>query len=359
MRAVMKPDAAIGCRLVTDRAEPDLVPGQVRIAVAAASVCGTDAEIYASSPAALELGLTFPVTMGHEVAGTVIEVGPHTPGPAVGTRVAVETHLSCGECYFCRNGAAHTCAAVTLLGINVDGAFAERLVVPSRNCFTLPDDIDLETAALLEPAGSAMHAVLRSAVPLGGASVLVSGAGPIGLVLAQIAVALGARQVVVSEPNARRRSLVERFGAQGIGLDVDPLEVGDVTAHSRGGFDVAFECSGVVTALTSLVRCTRVEGTVMSIGLVNGDFPLAVTRTLITRGLTLRGSFGRSLWTTWEQLSALVTSGKVDLAGLVTHRLPLSGLPQALDLMRGVAGKVLLVPSLPEHKPSFIDARRE
>lgn len=348
MRAVIKPDESVGCRLVTDRAEPDLVPGQVRVAVAATSVCGSDASIYRSTAAARELGLVFPVTMGHEVSGTVIEVAAHTVAPPIGTRVAVETHLGCGVCFYCTSGAEHNCAELSLLGIHVDGGFAERVVIPARSCFPLPEGMDFETGALLEPAGSAMHAVLRCNVPLAGASVLVTGGGPVGLVMAQIADALGARHVVVVEPGGRRRAMAEQRGTQAVDLDTDPLLVMDDTARRRGGYDVGFECSGSMAALGTLVRCSRREGAVMAVGLVGGDFPLAVTRTLVTRGLTLRGSFGRSLWQTWEQLSALVMAGKVDLAGLATHRLPLSGLPRALELMGEGAGKVMLLPSLPD-----------
>ncbi|WP_052336578.1 zinc-dependent alcohol dehydrogenase [Nocardioides alkalitolerans] len=356
MRAVIKADDGVGCTFVTDRAEPRLRPGQVRLEVGAASVCGTDAEIYRATPAARELGLVFPVTMGHEVAGTVVEVGPHTAGPSVGTRVAVETHLSCGDCFFCRTGAGHNCRTMSLLGIDVDGAFADRVVVPATSCFAVPDGMDLETAALLEPAGSAMHAVIRAAAPVAGASVLITGAGPVGLVLAQVVAALGARQVVVVEPNGRRRDLVTARGAEAIGTDVHPLDVGDRAVGVRGGFDLGFECSGASAGLGSLVGAVRNEATVVSVGLVNGDFPLAVTRTLITRGLTLRGSFGRSLWTTWDQLSSLVGTGRVDLDSLVTHRLPLSGLPIALDLMRDEAGKVLLLPSLSDVREAPVAA---
>ncbi|WZH51048.1 MAG: alcohol dehydrogenase catalytic domain-containing protein [Nocardioides alkalitolerans] len=348
MRAVIKAVDGPGCALVNDRPEAELSPGEVRIEVAATSVCGTDASIHAHGPAARALGLRLPVTMGHEVAGTVVEVGPHTDGPAVGTRVGVETHLACGRCWACRDGAGHNCVALSLLGVDVDGAFAERVVVPAAMCFEIPDEMTFASAALLEPAGSAMHAVLRCARPLAGASVLVSGAGPVGLVQAEIAVALGARCVVVSEPNPLRRRLAAERGAVAVDVDADPVEVADARTRHRGGFDVAFECSGVLPALTAVVDHVRNEGTVMIVGLAPGELPVPVTRTFITRGLTLRGSWGRSIWRTWEELSSLVVAGHVDLDRLVTHRLPLSGLPDALDLMRGDAGKVLLLPSLPD-----------
>jgi threonine 3-dehydrogenase len=346
MRAVVKASAGRGCQFVTDRFEPALRPGQVRVEVAAASVCGTDAAFFESGDAGGDMGMALPRTMGHEVGGTVVEVAPHTDGPAVGTRVAVETHLHCGACFFCRSAEGHNCARMGLLGVTLDGAFAERLVVPARNCFSLPDEIDTQVAALLESAGSAMHGVLRSGTYLAGDSVLISGAGPVGLVAAQVADALGARRVVVVEPNERRRRLASAFGAHAVGTDVDPLDAADTTTRVRGGFDVAFECSGALPALRATLASVRREATVVCVGLVRGELPVNVTETLITRGVTLKGSWGRSIWQTWDRLVALVVAGKVDLESLVTHRLPISGLPEALELMRGDAGKVLLDPSL-------------
>ncbi|WP_270887949.1 zinc-dependent alcohol dehydrogenase [Pedococcus sp. 5OH_020] len=350
MRAVVKVAPGPGCEYVLDREELELGSGQVRIEVAAASVCGSDAAFFQSGYAGGDVSMTFPRTMGHEVGGVVVEAGPHTAGIEVGMPVAVETHLHCGECFSCLSGDGHNCARLELLGVTVDGAFAERFVVQARSCFVLPDEIDPKVAALLESAGSAMHAMLRSGVNLAGASVLVSGAGPVGMVAAQVADALGARRVVMVEPNAYRRSMAQRFGAA-IGTEADPREAADSMTQARGGFDLALECSGARPALANALEVVRREATVVAVGLVKGELPLDVSRTLISRGITLRGSWGRSIWDTWHRLAALVVAGKVDLEGLITHRLPLNGLPQALDLMRGEAGKVLLDPSLPDSEP--------
>jgi threonine 3-dehydrogenase len=348
MRAVVKRAPGRGCEYVLDQTEAELRPGEVRVEVAAASVCGSDAAFFESGSAGGDVEMTFPRTMGHEVGGVVVELGPHTAGIAVGTPVAVETHLHCGECFNCLAGDGHNCARLKLLGVTVDGAFAERFVVPARSCFILPEGIDPKVAALLESAGSAMHGVLRSGVNLAGASVLVTGAGPIGLVAAQIAYALGARSVVVVEPNAYRRAMAERVGAVAVGPESDPRKVADGTTRVRGGFDLALECSGAKSALVGALDTVRREATVVAVGLVKEQFPLDISKVLISHGVTLRGSWGRSIWDTWQRLAALVVAGKVDLEALITHRLPLSGLPQALDLMRGEAGKVLLDPSLPD-----------
>lgn len=352
MRAVVKTAPGRGCEFVLDRTEPELQPGHVRIEVAAASVCGSDAAFFESGDAGGDMGMTFPRTMGHEVGGIVVEVGPGTPGLAVGMPVAVETHLHCGSCFNCLSGNGHNCSHMDLLGLTVDGAFAERLVVPARSCYVLPDGIDPRVAALLESAGSAMHGVLRSETNLAGTSVLISGAGPVGLVAVQVANALGARQVVMVEPNAYRRDMAQQFGALAVAPGAELLDVGDSVTRARGGFDLALECSGARLALTAALEAVRRESTVVSIGLVKGELPLDVTKTLISRGLTLRGSWGRSIWETWHRLTALVVAGKVDLRGLITHELPLSGLPDALDLMKGEAGKVLLDPQLTDSVPA-------
>jgi threonine 3-dehydrogenase len=196
-----------------------------------------------------------------------------------------------------------------------------------------------------------MHGILRSGVNLAGASVLVTGAGPVGLVAAQIALAMGARHVAAAEPNAYRRSLAESYGARGVDTGASPIEFADRTTRSRKGYDLVLECSGARPALETGLRAVRREGTVVAVGLVKGPVSLNVTDTLITRGITLRGSWGRSIWETWHRLSALVVAGKVDLEGLITHRLPLDSLPEALGLMTGEAGKILLVPTLPAGGP--------
>lgn len=348
MRAVLKAAPAAGFEYRTDVEDRAVEPGEVRIAVEAASVCGTDRELVRWSPAAESFGMRLPVVLGHEVAGTVLEVGSAVTRVRTGDRVALESHIACGDCYFCRTGHAHNCARMLLLGLHVDGGFAERLVVDQAACYVLPDDVPLEVGALFESAGVAVHAVQRSGHRLTGESVLVAGGGPIGIVLAQVAVAAGAARVLVVEPNPYRRSLAEKFGA----LTLDPSA--DVPTYcrdlvpDRGGFDVAFDCAGVPAALGAALDSLRREGTAVCVGLASAEFSLDTTRYAIQRGLTIKGSYGRTLWSTWELLASLVSSGRVDLAAMISHRLPLSGLGEALQLIESDAAKVLLMPGLPD-----------
>lgn len=348
MRAVVKNRPERGAQFVSAYPEPRVTPGEVKIQVAAASVCGTDRELFEYSPMARGFNLSIPVVLGHECSGTVIEVGAGVDSLAVGDIVALESHVACWDCYPCRTGDAHNCLNMKLLGLHLDGGFAERLVAPASACFKLPANFPLEQAALLEPAGVAMHAIQRSGVEMSGADVVISGGGPVGLLIAAIAKVMGAANVIVSEPNAYRRGLIEEFGATA----VDPAEdlVAICRAHSsaKSGFDVAFEASGVPAALPALFEAVRREATVVAVGIPGRPIELDVASYLIRKGLTFRGSFGRALWGTWEEIAAIVASGALDLSRLITHRLPLSDLDGAISLLSQEACKVLLVPHLPD-----------
>ncbi|MEV5647379.1 alcohol dehydrogenase catalytic domain-containing protein [Nocardia sp. NPDC052254] len=343
MRAVLKTEPAPGFDLVTDHREAGLAAGEVRVEVGAVSVCGTDRETYEFGPAVRDLGLRLPVVTGHECAGTVIEVAPDVATLRIGDRVAVETHVACGRCFQCDRGNAHNCLHMDLLGLTIDGAFAERVVLPASTCFRIPDELTLEAAALLEPAGSAMHALQRSGLDLAGAHVLVSGAGPIGLAALQIARAKGARVLVV-EPNPHRAAMATGLGGTlvpaGEGLDE---RVRELTGPAEG-VDLVLECSGALPALAAALEAARREGTVVTVGLTNRPLELSATRHLISRGLTLKGSFGRRIWESWTELAGLVASGSVDLSRLVSHRMELERVEEAIGLLTGSACKVVLYP---------------
>lgn len=344
MKAVVKTTPAHGYDYVTDHPEPPVGFGQVRIAVAAASLCGTDKELVAYSAAARAFGLAFPVVLGHEVAGTVVETGPGVDTLRCGDRVALESHIACRRCYHCRVGEGHNCLNMTLLGLHVDGGFAERLVVSEHACFALPENVSTETGALFESAGVAVHAVQRSQVNLAGRSVLIAGGGPIGLALVQLSQLSGARRTVVVEPNAFRRNVAESLGAVAFEPDASVADWCQGESEDRGGFDVGFDCTGAPGALEVVLRALRREATAVCVGVPKQPFALDVTQYVIKQGLTLKGSFGRSLWQTWDVLSSLVSRGRLDLDMLVTHKMGLSRFQEALDLQGGNTGKVLLLP---------------
>jgi threonine 3-dehydrogenase len=344
MLSVVKSAAARGFEVRDDWPEPVVGDGQVLIEIAAASLCGTDREVYEWTPSAQAFGLKLPVVAGHEGAGTVREVGESVTGLRPGDRVALESHLICGQCYACRTGSAHICERTGILGMHIDGVFAERVAVPSSICVKLPESVSLETGALLESAGVAVHAIQRSGYAVAGQNVLVNGCGPVGLALIQLAGVMGAANVVAVEPNPYRRKQAESVGAQVLEPSDPVVEICCGIAGGRGGFDVAFEVSGVRGVLPTLFESLRREATLVTVGHPGEPAPVDIAAYINKRGITMRGIFGRRLWDTWEQLVILVESGKLDLSWLVTHRLPLAAVDEAMDLLTGDAGKVLLVP---------------
>jgi len=227
--------------------------------------------------------------------------------------------------------------------MHFDGVFAEAVAVPQEICVRVPVEVPVETAALLESAGVAMHAIQRSGHTVAGQSILVNGCGPIGLAIIQLAVAMGARVTAV-EPNPFRRRTAAEFGAEVAASSAEAIDLRDASTRARGGFDAAFEVSGVAGVLPPILDSLRHEATVVTIGHPGQPAPIDVARHINKRGITLRGVFGRRLWDTWEDLMPLVASGRIDLARLVTHRLPLDAVDEAIGLLTGEANKVLLIP---------------
>ena len=191
MKAVVKNSAERGVEYVTDYQDPKPADGHVVIEVAAASLCGTDREVYEWTPSAQAFNLNLPVAIGHEGAGTIVEVGPGVTRLRVGDRVALESHLICGQCFPCRTGDAHTCERTRIIGMHIDGVFAEYMAAPQDICVKLPDNASLEVGSLLEAAGVAVHAIQRAGYAVAGRAVLVSGGGPVGLVVAYLAQLMG------------------------------------------------------------------------------------------------------------------------------------------------------------------------
>lgn len=346
MRAIIKHEPAPGLDFTMDAATlTSPAPGHVKVAVAAASVCGTDVGILNYSPAAQGFNLRMPVTIGHEGSGTVVEVGEGVTKVAVGDRVAFESHISCGECFQCRTGSAHLCEQTLLLGLHVDGVFAETCVVPAQAVYRLPADFDLEAAALLEPAGVALHAIQTVEEPLLGKRVLVVGAGPVGAMIADLAHVAGAAHVALIEPNAWRREFAA--GDNGFTTLEPGVEVVDTLrglSADRGGFDVAFEASGHPSGFTTSIDALRVGGTYVAVGFGGHAVSLDAGEYLNRRGIVFRGSFGRRLWSTWDVLVTLITEGRFDISRYVTHRFGLSEVDEAFESLKGDAMKILFIP---------------
>ncbi len=332
---------------------PEPGKGELRIAVQACGICGTDVHI-AKGDASLKPLLAPPFVQGHEFCGRVDKLGPETTGPAIGTLVSAEMHEVCGHCPACRDGKAHACANTRYRGLNENGSFADYVVVSASNVVALPDGVPLKVAAFLDPLGNAVHTACK--VPVEGKSVLVAGYGAIGAMVVEIVAFLGAREIHVMDVKGKAlRKAEDRAAEAGFAdrLVVHRVESAhrnsmceNLIARTGGGVDVAMEISGHPDAINDCIRCTRAAGDVVLLGLPTDS---AVTlqdfgQNIIFRGLTLHAVIGREMYRTWDKMLELLRRGlRTDF--LVTSELPLSQLGEGYRrLASGTEQKVVLYP---------------
>jgi threonine 3-dehydrogenase len=339
VKALCKPFAGPGLSL-EERPEPPLVPGSVRIRVLAGSVCGTDRHI-ADWDAWAAGRMKPPVIIGHEFAGDVVEVASDVMSHRVGERVASESHLVCGVCRQCREGQAHVCVNTRILGVDLDGGFADFAVVPAANARHTSREVPVEIAAMQDALGNAVHTL--QAGPVNGQRLLITGMGPIGLMAVAAAKAMGAAQVVATEVGSFRSALARDLGAD---LVIDPLDSNSapvLAEAAKDGFDGALEMSGNPAALAQAIQHTRPGGRVSLLG-VYADSPLPVDlNSAIFKGLRIDAVVGRRLWSTWDQMRELLERGALDVGKVITHRIAVENYQEAWELLAGgQAGKVVL-----------------
>lgn len=342
MQAVVKTAAKAGATLL-ERKTPEPGPGQVLVRVLAASICGTDHHVYAWDAWAANR-VRPPLVMGHECAGEVVELGPGAQGVKVGDLVSVETHVSCGLCYPCRTGQEHLCEQVSILGVDRDGAFADFLAIPAKNAWVNAPGTDPALAAIQEPFGNAVHTAL--ATPLIGRKVAVIGVGPIGLMATAIARQAGAEQVVAVDLSTYRLQMALKMGADHV-VDASREDTTDALRRLTGGrgVDVVLEMSGSGKALDQALAACANGATVALLGLPSAPIRIDMGSRVIMKGITLLGITGRRMFETWYRGQALQASGRLDLTPLITHRLPLGEVDQAMGLLeRGEAAKIVLFP---------------
>jgi threonine 3-dehydrogenase len=325
---------------------PVPTPGafDVLVRVEAASVCGTDLHIFRWDEWA-QSRIQPPLTLGHEFAGTVVEVGSEVRNAAIGDYVSAESHVTCGRCFHCRTGRAHMCEWTQILGVDRDGAFAEYVVVPESVLWQndrakLPPEI----ATLQEPFGNAVFATSTQDLP--GHTVAVLGCGPVGLFTIAIARASGAGRVLASDHLPYRLELAQSLGAEVVDVD----SVTDAAAWFRDrneseGLDVVFEMSGAAPAVRDAFRIVRNGGSVVLFGIPSGPIELDVAESLIFKNVRVTAVNGREVFATWYRTRWLLEHGVVDLRPLITHRLPLSDFEEAFaKLASGEACKIVLEP---------------
>ena len=338
MRALVKTAPEPGLELA-EVPTPEIDTHDVLIAVRRMAICGTDLHIYEWDDWASEAVPT-PLTIGHEFMGEVVAVGGHVDGLSVGDRVSAEGHITCGRCRNCRAGRRHFCRNTIGIGIQRNGAFAEYVSVPAFNVYPLPDHIDDDTGAVLDPLGNAVHTTLT--FDLVGEDVLITGAGPIGLMATAIAQRAGARHVVISDINDDRLELARVLGATRA-VNALRTELTETMAEleMQEGFDVGLEMSGAPPALQNMIQVMNHGGRVALLGLVPAGTPIAWDD-VIFKGLTLQGIYGRKMFDTWYKAAALLQEG-LDLSPLFTHRFDATRFDEAFEAVRaGSAAKVFM-----------------
>ena len=320
---------------------PQFGPSEVLIRVQKAGICGSDRHIYAWDKWA-QSRLKPPIVMGHEFMGRVAAVGKAVRTVAEGDRVSAEGHIADGTCLLCRTGNAHLCEHLKIIGVDRDGAFAEFIAMPESNVWKLDPSVPDDFAAVFDPLGNAVHTVMAAGVSV--KSVLITGAGAIGLMTILVARAAGASAIYITDVNLPKLKLAKSLGADQTFLANDPQLVEKLLALTGGnGVDVLLEMSGNAQAIDMGLRAVRNGGTAALLGIPSDNVSLNLAERVIFKGLTLLGINGRRMFETWYQTEALVRSGRVDLRPIITHVLPLADFERAFELMdSGEAGKIVL-----------------
>ncbi len=318
---------------------PEVGHNDLLIKITKTSICGTDVHIY-NWDAWSQQTIPVPMTIGHEYVGVVAGVGQEVSGFEEGDRVSGEGHVTCGHCRNCRAGRRHLCRNAIGVGVDRPGAFAEFLLIPAVNAFKIPDCISDEMATIFDPLGNAVHTALS--FDLVGEDVLITGAGPIGIMAACVARHAGARHVVITDINPYRLELAKRLGATRT-VRVDRESLPDVEAElgMTEGFDVGLEMSGAPSAFSQMLETINHGGKLAILGIPAEEMSVDWSK-IIFKGLTLKGIYGREMFETWYKMASLVQGG-LDLAPLITHRFAVDEFEKGFEVMSsGESGKVIL-----------------
>ncbi len=342
MRAVVKAEAAPGARLQTVPV-PSIGSRDVLVRVRATTICGTDLHIYRWDQWA-QSRIKPPMVFGHEFAGDVVAVGDEVRSIKLGDFISGETHIVCGYCYPCRTGQTHICRNVEIIGVDRPGCFAEYVALPASNAWCNNPRLDPAIAAAQEPFGNAVHTALSTNLLT--SRVLVTGCGPIGLFAVAIARAAGAARIFATDINAGRLEMARTMGATDPLLSSEDVVPAILAATEGEGVDVLLEMSGHPVAINQGLGALRSGGYAALLGLPGRplhSFDLA--NHVVFKGATIYGVSGRKMYETWYQTRELIEGNKVDIAPIITHRMPLDQWQTAFEMMlAGEAAKVALYP---------------
>ncbi|MVN88032.1 L-threonine 3-dehydrogenase [Deinococcus sp. HMF7620] len=338
MRALSKAHAEEGIWM-TQAPVPAPGPNDLLIRVKKGSICGTDVHIYKWDEWAQKT-IPVPMIVGHEYVGVVAGIGSEVRGFQIGDRVSGEGHVTCGHCRNCRAGRRHLCRNTLGVGVNRPGSFAEYLVLPAFNAFKLPDDIPDDIAAIFDPFGNAVHTALS--FDLVGEDVLITGAGPIGVMAAAVAKHVGARNVVITDLNEYRLDLARRMGVtRAVNVGQEDLKAVMTDLGMTEGFDVGLEMSGSGPAFAQMVQVMNNGGKIALLGIPSGRVDID-WNAVIFKMLTIKGIYGREMFETWYKMAALIQSG-LDLSPVITHHYGIGQYQEGFDAMlSGQSGKVIL-----------------
>ncbi len=338
MKALSKLRAEPGIWM-TDVEKPVPGPNDVLIKIRKTAICGTDVHIYKWNEWAQKT-IPVPMVVGHEYSGVVVGMGSEVRGFELGDRVSGEGHITCGHCRNCRAGRVHLCRNTFGVGVNRQGAFAEYLVIPAYNAFKLSESISDSVAAIFDPFGNAVHTALS--FDMVGEDVLITGAGPIGIMAAAVASHVGARHIVITDVNGYRLDLAKKMGATRT-VDIGKEKLSDVMTGlgMTEGFDVGLEMSGIPSAFRNMLETMNHGGKIALLGLPPSDMAID-WNLVIFKGLVIKGIYGREMFETWYKMASLIQSG-LDLAPVITHEMPVAEYREGFEIMcSGRSGKVIL-----------------
>ena len=337
MKALLKSAPGPGVSL-EEVPVPHTGPGELLIRIEKVAICGTDVHIYEWDPWA-QRTIRPPQVLGHEFVGNVAEIGDGVTGFGLGERVSGEGHIVCGVCRSCRAGRRHLCTNTVGVGVDRDGCFAQYLALPATNAWHIADSIPSRIAAIFDPYGNAAHATLS--FDLVGEDVLITGAGPIGIMAAAIAKHVGARNVVISDINDYRLELAHRMGATRV-VNVRRETVADAMSElGMVGFDVGLEMSGNAEAFETMLESMYNGGRIALLGIAPTPARIDWDQ-VVFRGLTIKGIYGREIWETWYKMQTMLQSG-LDISPVITHELPFEAYEEGFAaMMSGQSGKVVL-----------------
>ncbi len=343
MRAVVKENEGIGA-VLKDVEKPVLNEGEVLVKVKAAAICGTDQHIYVWNTWAQNNNIKLPTILGHECSAEVVEVGPGVKGLKPGDYVACETHIPCGECYQCKNGEQHICGNLKLFGIHTNGCYAEYAKIPAICAVKIPESINPNVGAVLEPLGTAVRANVE--VQSSGKNVAVIGCGPIGLMAVGAAKAFGAANIYAIDINDYRLGIAKEMGAtEIINSSLDKAGEKLVELTNGVGVDAFIDASGNTAAILEGFKGLRKGGRVALIGLPSRPLEIDLGSQVVFKEATIIGIHGRRMFETWTTMSNLLDKGLLNIDPVITHVLKLEEFEKGFEIAQnGMGGKIILVP---------------